>query len=730
MRFFIGILLLLSVPFQLFSQQKTIDFGDFLQKGTFVSHTVKGIKPMKDGEHFAQALDGKKIIKYNYKTGEAIETIFDVQQIKDSKMLDFSDFELSKDETKILFTTNMKRIYRRSFTATCYVWNKVTKELLPVSDKGDQQGATMSPDGERVAFVRDNNIYIKNLKFGSESQATFDGVKNKIINGIPDWVYEEEFGFNKAVWWSPDSKFLAYIRFDETNVPEYHLTFFAGEKPEYPEYALYPGEKVYKYPKAGEKNSQVSVRIYEIRSKATITADLGKETDIYVPRLIWTPSANDLAIMKVNRRQNRLELMYANPFTGDTRVVFTEKNEKYIEDNYYDAFCFLDDGKFVVLSEKSGWSHLYLNDKNGNEIMPLTTGNFDVTAFYGFDSAKKIYYYQAAAESPLRREIYFVSADLKKKGKLSQQTGTNKAEFGQGFKYFIQYFSSKDIPEMVTVNDISGKQIRTLEDNAALRNKIGQFTLPVKEFFTFKTPEGIELNGYMIKPLDFEASKKYPVLITQYSGPNSQQVTDSWGRGPGWNEFLASKGLLVVCVDPRGTGCRGENFRKSTYLQMGKYESDDMIETAKYLGSLPYVNKSKISIFGWSYGGFMTCLTLAKAGTLFYSGIAVAPVTNWRFYDSVYTERYMRMPKENPDGYDENSPIKLASGIKGKLLIIHGLADDNVHAQNTFEFTEKMVQQGVPFDMAIYTNRDHGISGGNTSVHLYRKMTDFLLNMN
>ncbi|MCK5730479.1 MAG: S9 family peptidase, partial [Draconibacterium sp.] len=463
------------------------------------------------------------------------------------------------------------------------------------------------------------------------------------------------------------------------------------------------------------------------RSKTTINVSIGEKTNIYIPRLKWTPNANDLVVLRLNRHQNQLDVLAVNPYTGDSRPLITEKNDRFIDESFFDDFTFLDNGNFVITSERNGWSHLYLYDNQGFELEQLTEGEFDVTNFYGYDDVKKVFYYQAAAESPLRREVYFISQDKNNKGKISKLVGTNSAVFSSNYKYFINYYSSSKVPNYITVHDNkTGEQIRFLQDNTVLKNSVTALNISQKEFFSFKTSSGVKLNGYMIKPAGFDSSKKYPVLMTQYSGPNSQSVTDAWGRGIGWNEYLVQEGFLIVCVDPRGTGARGEDFRKITYQQLGKYESEDQIETAKYLGTLSFVDKSNIAIFGWSYGGFMTCLSMAKGGELFKAGIAVAPVTSWRFYDSVYTERYMRTPQENPDGYDDNSPLSHAGNIKGRLLIIHGSADDNVHAQNTFEFTEKMVQAGVQFDMAIYTNRAHGIRGGNTTLHLYTKMTNFL----
>ena len=717
-------LFLVSISITVFSQKK-IELKDVISSRTFLQKTVSGVHSMNDGVNYSVLENDNQIVRYSYKTGIKVDVIFDLSKIENVSFTSFSDYTFSNDETKILFTTQSKPIYRHSFSAEYYIWNLTTKEMTQLSANGAQQLATFSPDGERVAFVRNNNLFIKSLRFGTESQVTRDGKTNEIINGAPDWVYEEEFSFSKAFEWSPDSKFLAFIRFNETEVPMFNIPMYQGQKPELKENQLYPGNYSYKYPKAGEKNSVVSVLIYDLKSKSSVTAEIGNDSAQYVPRIRWTPDASDLAIMKLNRLQNKLDIVLANPFTGDTRTFFTETNKRYISEDFYDNFIFLPDNKYIVLnSERDGFSQLYLYDRQGFEVKQLTSGNFDVTEFYGFDPVKKIFYYQAAKESPLRREVYFISFDDKKSGKLSTQTGTNRADFSTGFKYFINYFTSAETPNLVTLHEQSGKIIRTLEDNSKLKTLLDEYSISKKEFFSFKTPEGVELNGWMLKPANFDPAKKYPVLMTQYSGPNSQQVLDKWEIG--WNDYLAQQGFVIACIDPRGTAARGEEFRKMTYLQLGKYESDDQVEAARYLGTLTYIDKNNIAIWGWSYGGFMAALCMEKGADVFKAGISVAPVTNWRFYDSVYTERYMRTPQENPDGYDDNSPLSHAEKIKGNYLIIHGSADDNVHLQNTMEFSERMVQAGVQFDMAIYTNRNHGIKGGNTSMHLYTKMADFL----
>lgn len=715
---------LISISFSAISQ-KSIELKDVVSNRIFTQKTISGLRSMNDGLNYTTLEESNKIAKYSYKTGEKVAVLFDLSKIENPEFSEFSDYTFSSDETKILFTTKKQSIYRHSFSAEYFIWNLLTKEMSPLSANGAQQLATFSPDGERVAFARNNNLFIKSLKFGTESQVTRDGKKNEIINGSPDWVYEEEFSFNKAFEWSPDSKFLAFIKFNETEVPMFNIPMYQGQNPELKEYQLYPGNYSFKYPKAGEKNSVVSVHIYDLKSKSSVTAEVGNDTEQYIPRIKWTADASDLAIMKVNRLQNKLDIVLANPFTGDTRAFFTEKNKRYISEDFYDDFIFMPDNKYIVMnSERDGYSHLYLYDRQGFEVKQLTTGAFDVTDFYGFDPVKKVFYYQAAKESPLRREVYFVSLDGKKSGKLSTLSGTNHAVFSAGFKHFINYFNNAETPNLVTLHDQAGKLLRTLEDNSALKKLLTDYRISKKEFFSFKTSEGVELNGWMLKPANFDATKKYPVLMTQYSGPNSQEVLDEWETG--WHNYMAQEGFLIVCVDPRGTGARGEEFRKLTYQQLGKFESDDQIEAARYLGSLLYVDKNNIAIWGWSYGGFLAALCMEKGADVFKAGISVAPVTNWRFYDSVYTERYMRTPKENPDGYDDNSPLSHAGKIKGNYLLIHGSADDNVHFQNAMEFTERMVQAGVQFDLAVYTNRNHGIRGGNTSMHLYTKMTNFL----
>lgn len=705
------------------SQDITLD--DLFTKQTFQPSTIVGIASANDGLNYTTLeKGGEQIVKYSYKTGERVSLVLDIQSLKNDSLQNISSYRFNADESKVLLMTDRQSIYRRSFTALYFVYNFVTKELTRLST-GRQQIATFSPDGERIAFVKDNNLFIKSLRFGTERQITTDGQFNKIINGAPDWVYEEEFEFNQAYEWSPDSKQLAYIKFNEEQVATFGFPVYKGMNPELTKNSIYPAEYRFKYPKAGEKNSIVSVWVYDIKAGQNIKMDTGSDTDIYIPRIRWSFSGNDLGIMRMNRLQNKLELLFANSYTGDSRIIYIEKNKRYIETDFLDGLEFLPDNKsFVILSEQNGYKHLYLYDLGGVKIRSLTAGNFDVINFYGYNPDTKMCYYQAAAISPMQREVYGVSLDLKKKITLSTGKGTNDASFSTGYKYFINKYSNLHTPPQITLHEISGKQIRVLEDNNKLKTLVEERKIPLKTFFTVKTSEGIALNGWMIKPSDFNQATKYPVVMTQYSGPNSQQVLDQYGIG--WENYLAANGYLVVCVDPRGTGARGEEFRKCTYGQLGKYESDDQIEAAKYIATLPYADGKNIAIWGWSYGGFMSAMCLAKGGEIFKAGISVAPVISERYYDTVYSERYMGLPSQNPEGYDNNTPIKLASGIKGKLLLVHGTADDNVHYQNSLEFAEAMVQAGIQFQMMTYTNRNHYLQGGNTRMHLYTMFNNFL----
>lgn len=718
---FVAIILLLDVS----AQKRQLKLEDFITMGTFRAKDVYGLRPMKDGIHYTVLENnGSKVVKYSYATGKEVGVVIDMNNLKKNEIKSIVDYEFSPDETKALVYINPESIYRHSFRADYYVVDIQRREIEALSSEGKQQVPAFSPDGHNVAYVRNNNIFIKKLRFGTESAITSDGKFNEIINGIPDWVYEEEFGFTRAFEWSPDNEELAYIKFNESGVKEYSFPLYRASFPTYDDYALYPGSYNYKYPKAGEANSIVSVHVFNLRNRTTKRMDVGDLTDAYIPRIRYTNEADKLAILKLNRRQNQLELFIANPSSGLGRVIFTDRNERYIDESVLDNLQFLPDGKhFVYVGELDGFNHIHLYGMDGRKIRQVTKGNWDVTEFYGFDTKNRLFYFQAAAVSPLRREVYAIRMDGTRQTRLTPLHGTNNASFSSNFNFFINKYSSATKPTTVAVMDATGKQLRVIEENNDLNKRLNDYDISTREFFSFQTSEGVDLNGWMIKPNGFNEQAKYPVFMTQYSGPNSQRVLDRWEMG--WEYFLASQGYLVVCVDGRGTGARGEDFKKTTYMKLGQLESDDQIETARYLGNLPYVDKSRIAIWGWSYGGFMSALCLSRSD-LFKVGIAVAPVTNWRFYDTAYTERFMRQPRENASGYDNNSPINLTNKLTGRLFLIHGTADDNVHVQNVMEYADKLIQSGKQFDMFIYPNRDHGIAGGNARKHLYTMMFDYL----
>lgn len=705
------------------AQKKQVELDDFITRGTFRAKGVQGLRPMKDGNHYTVS-DGSRIVKYAYATGQEVGVVVDMENLKNSPIKNFVDYEFSTDETKVLVYVNTENIYRHSFRADYYVIDVVRREIEPLSDAGKQQEPAFSPDGHNVAYVRNNNIFIKKLRFNTESAITTDGKFNEIINGIPDWVYEEEFSFTRAFEWSPDNEELAYIKFNESEVKEFSIQLYKASFPVYEDYSLYPGNYNYKYPKAGEANSKVSVHVFNLRNRTTKRMDVGDLADAYIPRIRFTQAADQLGVVKLNRRQNQLDLYIVNPSSGVGRVIFTDRNERFIDESVLDNFHFLPDGKhFVYVGEFDGYNHIHLFGMDGRKIRQVTKGNWDITDFYGYDAKNRMFYFQAAATSPLKREVYSIRLDGTKQTRLTPNEGVNKANFSSNFGFFINHYSNASTPNRVAVFNTTGKQLRIIEDNSDLIKRLGDYELSKREFFSFTTSEGITLNGWMIKPLGFNAQTKYPVLMTQYSGPNSQRVLDQWEMG--WDQFLASKGYLIVCVDGRGTGARGEEFRKSTYMKLGKLESDDQIETARYLGGLSFVDSNRIGIWGWSYGGYMTAICLSRSN-LFKVGIAVAPVTNWRFYDTAYTERFMRQPRENASGYDNNSPINMTNDLHGRLFLIHGSADDNVHMQNVMEYADKLIQSGKQFDMFIYPNRDHSIMGGNSRSHLYNMMFNYL----
>lgn len=700
--------------------------------GTYRAQSIQGLKPMLDGEHYTQiSKDHKRIVKYSFKTGKEVATIFDVATARNHKLKNFDDYIMSPDESLILIQTETKPIYRRSFTAVYYIYNVRNRTLEPLSNNGPQQVPLFSPDSHQIAFVRNNNIYLIKLLFGnSESQVTKDGEYNKVLNGIPDWVYEEEFSYNRAFDFSADSKMIAYVRFDESQVPMYSFPWYKGMAPEKTEYTTYPGSYDYKYPKAGVVNSKVSVHSFDIKSRVTRKMELPVDSDGYVPRIKFTDDPEKLAIMTLNRHQNRFDLYMANPRSAICKVAIRDEAEQYIKEQAYSDITFYPE-HIVMMSERDGYNHLYLYTIGGNLVKQITKGEFEVKDFLGWDQKANVFYYTSNEGSPLHTAVYKIDGKGKKT-KLSTRTGTNNALFSKNLNYYINTYSSAQTPTLITLNNNKGQEMVTLLDNKKLKSKTAQLNMPTKEFFSFKTSEGVELNGWMMKPANFNPSKKYPVIMHQYSGPGSQQVLDKWGIGSFgdggmFEAVMCDKGYIMVCVDGRGTGGRGAAFEKCTYLSIGVKEATDQAEAAKYLSTLPYVDGSRIGIWGWSYGGYNTLMSMSEGSGAFKAGVAIAAPTDWRFYDSVYTERFMRTPKENGDGYQASSAISRASKLKGKLLLIHGSADDNVHLQNFMEYSEALVQANIQFDTQIYTNRNHSIFGGNTRNHLMNRVANFFL---
>jgi dipeptidyl-peptidase 4 len=691
--------------------QTTITLEDIWSKGTFATKGVAGFNSMKDGKHYSAQDENDNIIRYSFATGQAVDTLL---KSADIGLNQFS-YTWSDDESKLLLETNFKQIYRHSFSANVYVYDIAGKTLKqPVKDA--VMLAELSPDASKLAYVKDNNLYYADLKTNKEVQLTTDGKHNSIINGSTDWVYEEEFALSKGFYWNANGSKLAFYRFDESGVPEFGMTMFGK---------LYPEEYTFKYPKAGEANSKIQVYAYDIASGSKQLMDIGTETDIYIPRICWTQN-NHLCIQRLNRLQNKLELLIGNPQTGKHNIIYTEENKAYID---VPEITFLNDGKtFILNSEKSGWNHLYQYDLSGKLIRQITQGNWDVDQFYGIDEKSKTLYLSTSEVSSTDRYVYALSLDGKQKKQLTKRTGWNSATFNATYSYFLLSNSSINTPPYYALCDQTGKEIRVLEDNAALSQTLSKYRMTNAELTSFQNEYGESLNAFVIKPLAFDSTKKYPVLMYVYGGPGHQLAVNRWmGANYFWYQLLAEKGYMIVCVDGRGTGFKGEAFKKSTYLQLGKYEIADQIYVAKQLGKRSYVDATRIGIWGWSFGGYMASLGITKGADVFKTAIAVAPVTNWRYYDNIYTERFMRTPQENGKGYDENSPINHIDDLKGNYLIIHGTADDNVHFQNAVEMVNKMIEKNKRFDSEYYPNKNHGIYGGKTRLHLYDKMTRYLL---
>ncbi|AYA38092.1 S9 family peptidase [Hymenobacter oligotrophus] len=703
-------------------QRQSITLEDIWAKGTFAAKQVQGFNWMRDGRYYS-SLDKGEVVQHDVTTGQATQTLVSAQQLRPAgsqQPIAVEGYEFNADEQKMLFSTDVEPIYRRSSKANYYVYDRAGQKLVPLSAGGKQSYATFSPDGRRVAFMRNNNLFVVDLQTMQETPITTDGQVNKLIHGGGDWVYEEEFEVSKAFQWSPDSKQVAFISFDESRVPEYNMQEWGP---------LYPKDYRYKYPKAGEPNSVVSVSVYDVAAGRTAKMDIGPETDQYIPRILWTQTPNLLSIQRMNRLQNKLEILHADATTGKSSVAWADTDKAYVE--VTDDLRYLKNGKqFIISSERNGYRHLYLFDMKGKLVKQLTQGNWDVSEFLGIDEAKGLAYYLSAEASPFERHLYRV--DLKGKGKQrlgESGGGTDVVNMSPDFRYYLNYHTAANEPVTVSLRTAQdGKAVKVLEDNAALKQRMKDYGFVPQEFFSFKTSEGVQLNGTTIKPANMEAGKKYPVLMFLYGGPGSQKVLDKWNSVDyyTWFQMLAQQGYVVAIVDNRGTGGRGAAFKKATYGQLGKLETIDQGEAAKYLGAQPWADKARIGIFGWSFGGYLSALAVTKNADLFKVGISVAPVTTWRYYDSIYTERFLKTPQENPSGYDDNSPVQFANQLKGKLLLVHGTGDDNVHFQNSVAFTDALVKANKDFQQLYYPNRNHSIYGGNTRLHLFRQMTNFL----
>ncbi|WP_072764084.1 S9 family peptidase [Arenibacter nanhaiticus] len=711
---------LVALTFSIFStitaQNKQISLEE-IYGGHFRTEGLDRLRSLKNGKQYTILdFDSSKgttaIDKYDYSTQEKVETIVSSADLKE--ISHFSSYEFSEDESRLLLATQLESIYRRSTLGVYYVYDLQSKNLVKISDTKIQE-PSLSPDGTQVAYVQENNIYTFNLATKKTKQITTDGVKNKIINGITDWVYEEEFSFVRAFEWNADGTKIAFIRFDETEVPEFSMDIYGSE--------LYQTQQVFKYPKAGENNAVVSLHLLDVASGNTTEVALGDA--YYIPRIKWMNDANTLSVQTLNRHQNHLKLLAVDAKKNRVSVLLEEKDAAYVD--VADNLTFLEDDSFIWTSEMDGYNHIYLYNAKGKLVRQITKGPWEVTNYYGYDQKQDKIYYQSTENGSINRDVYSIKSNGRKKQRLTSKEGTNAADFSTDFTYFINTFSNATTPPEYTLHAAkSGKKLKDIKDNKALLEKLGDYALSPKEYATIKV-NGNDLNMWMVKPTDFDANKQYPLFMTQYSGPGSQSVSNSWmGSNDYWYQMLADEGYIVVCVDGRGTGFKGRDFKKVTYKELGKYEVQDQIDAAKQLSELPYVDENRTGIWGWSYGGFMSTNCLLKGNDTFEMAIAVAPVTSWGFYDTIYTERFMRTPQENPSGYEDNSPFNYPELLKGKYLLVHGSSDDNVHVQNTMRMVEALVQANKQFDWAIYPDKNHGIYGGNTRLHLYTKMTNFI----
>lgn len=720
----IGVVLLTvgSLPFTYAQKKADITLEEIWKKGTFSAKFAGQLNWMSSGEFYTDVQNtgsGASIIRFKTRTGQAVDTILNGSKVKtpNGGELSIDDYSFSADQQKIIIQYSRTPIYRHSYLASYWLFDVKNQSLKAISPGEPCSYASFSPDGLKVAYVKSNNLYYTDLLTNKETAITNDGKSNFVINGASDWVYEEEFGQAPAFSWSPDSKKIAFLRFDESEVPEYEMQMWGK---------LYPNDYTFKYPKAGETNATVTAWVYQIDGNKKEELPVGGNPNLYIPRIGWTKDANTVSLRRLNRLQNRLELIHCNIVNRKPISVLTEENSTYVE--LYDDLKYLENGKqFIWTSEKDGFKHIYLYATDGKLVSQLTKGNFEVDQLLGVNEKANLAYYTSSETGSSQRQLYSVSLKDGKKTQLTNGRGTHEIEFAPDQSFFVDRYSTASQPYVITIYDSQGKVVKVLEDNAMLKRKLENYAIQPVEFIEFKSDEGVDLKGWQIKPRDFDPNKKYPVLMYVYGGPGHQLVIDKWGGSNYfWYQLLAQKGYMVVCVDGRGTGGRGADFKKSTYAQLGKLETKDQMATARYLGSLSYVDKSRIGIWGWSFGGYMTSLCMTLGADLFKMGIAVAPVTNWRYYDSIYTERFLKTPQDNATGYDENSPVTHASKLKGKFLLVHGTGDDNVHFQNAVALQDALITANKQFSSFYYPNRNHGIYGGVTRLHLYIMMTDFI----